>query len=172
MREVVVRHGHVVLVDDEDVHLFSRYSYHLSKSRGTAGYVRRLGGRLHRDILQAKSGQIVDHINGNTLDNRRANLRFVDPTGSAQNMGKKRVNSNGNPPASPFKGVSPEFRSRKNPWRAMIRTPDGRRLRIGGFKTDVEAAIAYDAAALHYHGDMARLNFPRPPEFLVPSTTT
>jgi hypothetical protein len=95
---------------------------------------------------------VVDHINGNGLDNRRANLRFCT---YAQNNCNKRIKAKG---ASKYRGVLKSRNSNK-PWQAKIHI-NNKRIIIGLFKTQLEAALAYDSAARKYHGQFATLNFP------------
>lgn len=97
---------------------------------------------------------LTDHINGNGLDNRRVNLRPVTTRQNAQNE-----RSRGG--ASQFKGVTRATRKEGGRWQARIRTADGRRLHLGTYLTEVEAAVAYDNAARSLHGQFAALNFPR-----------
>lgn len=107
--------------------------------------------RLHRFVMNAQPGQLVDHANQNKLDARRANLRITDRSGNAMNAGKKRHNTSG------FKGVY--LCKQTGRWRAEIRA-HGRVIKLGRFKTPEEAAHAYDAAAIKHHGEFACPNFP------------
>ena len=87
------RHGEVVataLLDDADAHLTSRPWYRLAN--GYAVRTERRDGRkqmlyLHREVLGAARGQVVDHRDGNKLDNRRTNIRLATPKLNAQNRG-------------------------------------------------------------------------------------
>lgn len=119
-------------------------------------YARRLlpGGRsqfMHRFILRARNRKPkIDHDNHNGLDNRRKNLRRASNNQNTQNSYKFRT-----PCSSRFKGVyQPKVTSR---WYAMIKAK-GRRIFLGSFKMEIEAAKAYDRAAIKYFGRFACIN--------------
>lgn len=107
---------------------------------------------MHREIVRLPNGFLVDHDNGDTLDNRRPNLRLATYTQNRYNM-----NGFG---SSQYMGVSRDGKG----WRARItRTrEDGSReyLFSGNYRSEEEAARAYDEAALRLFGEFARLNFP------------
>ncbi len=116
---------------------------------------------LHRFIMGCKQGDgvVVDHINGDTLDNRRCNLRLTDRRGNATNIRSSKLQKLGG-----YKGVSWNPRAKK--WQASICAGEikangkRRQLYLGVFTDPAEAARAYDAAALRHFGDFAALNFP------------
>jgi hypothetical protein len=108
---------------------------------------------LHREIMNAPANLLVDHINSDTLDNRRANLRLATHSQNSCNRPKKSNTS------SRFIGVS--FLKQRKRWRAAIRH-HGKRIWLGYFDSEIEAGKAYDEAARKYHGEFARLNFPEP----------
>jgi len=147
--------GVEVLVDDEDAHLLEREWFLTS---GQKKYVRRqerVDGKktvvfLHRVIAGAGPAEIVDHVNCNPLDNRRANLRIVSATANSRNKLKMTTR----PATSRFKGVA----KNRGAWRAAIRTEAGLKY-LGRFSDEVEAALAYDLASLKYHGEFGRRNF-------------
>ena len=151
--------GHFALVDNEDFDYLSKFTWYLTKPRTVSYAIRnRLASegkagetiRMHREIL-AMPGP-VDHINRNGLDNRRANLRPATESQNSQNRGIRSDNTSG------YKGVG-IYKPRGN-WRARISPEPGVRITVGYFDTPLEAAIAYDAAAVKYHGEFAVLNFP------------
>lgn len=106
---------------------------------------------LHRVLLSAKEGELVDHINGNPMDNRRENLRICTALESARNVRKHHDGRH------PYKGVK-RARTKSERWEANIYA--GRPIYVGSFATIEDAARAYDAAARQHHGEFARLNFP------------
>lgn len=105
---------------------------------------------MHREILGLKreNRKFVDHINGDGLDNRRCNLRTCTNTQNQWNQ-QVRIGS------SRFKGVC--WNKRKQKWWASIRK-NGPQKFLGCFDDETQAALAYNKAALKYHGDFAHLN--------------
>lgn len=126
--------------------------------------------RMHAFILKAEPGQLIDHINGDTLDNRKANLRIVTAAQNAQN----RLMSLTPGKSSRFKGVYWDG----SKWLVNIGA-NGTSIRVGRFDDEIEAALAYDEAAKIHHGEFARTNeqmglFKREPEHrldMVPHNT-
>lgn len=107
---------------------------------------------LHRFLLNAESGQEVDHINGNGIDNRRNNLRICTHRQNQLNQ-KKRKNC-----ISKFKGVSlKNDHGRKKSWIARIHV-NGKTKILGYFLTEIEAALKYNDAAKKHYGEFAKLN--------------
>ena len=109
---------------------------------------------LHRVIMGLIDPDfIVDHISGDPLDNRRANLRVVSKQQNSWNKAKT-----GSKTFSQYKGVSDySARSAINPYRSQIDV-SGRTVYLGAYPTEGEAAHAYNAAALEHFGEFARLN--------------
>lgn len=155
------------IVDDEDSDLaelrwsLDGHGYAIRTVRPANMASRRSVETMHRVILARSVGRPLsrdeqcDHINGDRLDNRRENLR-------AATHGQNVVNRRGYG-ASTYLGVARNGRN----WRARIiplgtgREESGsRRIGLGTFATEEEAARAYDRAAIELHGEFARLNFP------------
>ncbi len=107
---------------------------------------------MHREIMNAFDERLVDHKNCNSLDNRRRNLRFATRKQNRRNMRKVRNAT------SRFIGVDNHHLRSK--WRSRITDGEGKRILLGIFDSEVEAAKAYDEAAKKLFGEFARLNFP------------
>ena len=150
--------GHTT-VDDEDYDFLMQWKWRW-QAKGPGGRVIRIimqDGKthslfMHRIILEQyqtiEAGLEVDHRDRNPRNNTRANLRVCT---HIQNC----YNKSGSGGKSPFKGV--EKNSLR--WQARI-SVGGKRLYLGTFIHDIDAAKAYDAAARIYHGEFAYLNFP------------
>ncbi|MBB6677499.1 HNH endonuclease [Cohnella lubricantis] len=104
---------------------------------------------MHREVLNAPDGFEVDHINGNTLDNRKSNLRIVTHQRNMHN-----VSSHGDS-SSQYRGVF--WNKQKLKWTAQI-CLDGKRRHIGHFVNELDAARAYNQEAIRLFGQYARLN--------------
>ena len=107
---------------------------------------------MHRRIMNAPDNLVVDHINYNGLDNRKANLRLA-----TRRQNSLHVIRTMNPGSSKYKGVS--WHTYKKRWGAQI-TTYGKTYHLGYFKDEIQAAKTYDEAARKYHGEFAALNFP------------
>ncbi len=154
MRKIKLTQGKFALVDADDYIELSGHKWCTSKSRcGDLTAVRRKSSaivRMHREIMKAPKGMVVDHINHNTLDNRRCNLRLCTISQNNRNQHPRGG-------SSMFKGVC--FYKRDDKWQAYIRL-DGKRHHLGYFSNEISAAEAYDAKAKELFGEFAYLNFP------------
>ncbi len=156
MKQIKLTQGKVAIVDDEDFEELSKYKWWARKSRG-AWYAMRatyLDGQhtllMHRAIMNAQKGQMLDHKNGNGLDNRHSNLRFCT---HSQNQHNQRRRRNG---TSRYKGVHWHAHTQK--WFSQIRL-NNTSYYIGVYKSEIDAAKAYDAKAKELFGRFACTNF-------------
>lgn len=147
--------GKFAIVDDEDFEHLSKYNWQLN------GYyaVRQLPvsespkgsqSRMHREIMNAPIGMEVDHINGDKLDNRKSNLRICTRQENQRNR-RKSIK----PSSSKYKGVKYDKRYKK--YEAFL-TINRKYIFLGTYKTEREAAIAYNLAVKDYFGEFSWLN--------------
>lgn len=153
-RQISLSKGQVAIVDAIDYEELSAFKWHAHCTHGIWYAMRKAfvdGKRttllMHRVLMNVSGKKTVDHINGNGLDNRRANLRLATYTENNQNRGAYRNNKSG------YKGVSPS----RNRWRARIKH-DGKLVDLGTYTTPEDAAIAYNCGAIRFFGEFAVLN--------------
>jgi len=160
-RRIPLTQGKYAIVDPEDYHRLRKDKWYAQKGPHTFYAVRSLtngknaprkNAYMHHLVIDIPPGMYCDHINHNGLDNRKANLR---PATGTQNVWHRRKFKK--PSRSKYKGI--DWSKDVNRWRARIRV-NGRRIYLGSFKNEIDAARAYDKAARRYHGQFAALNFP------------
>ena len=147
MKTIKLTKGYQTIVDDEWYLVLSKWAWkvRLSKNRP---YAQRnaAGGKtiiMHRYILMATGNSEIDHINGDSLDNRESNLRFCTRSENMYNRGLQKNNKTG------YKGVC--FDKKRNKYMASI-SADGKQQNLGRFNTPGEAAQIYKEAARQLHG--------------------
>jgi hypothetical protein len=153
VRYVPLTKGKFAIVDAADYERVSRYKWCVSGSGNRLYAVRSDRGRhvsMHRLLTNAPRGMVVDHIDGNGLNNRRSNLRVCT---QRQNL----YNSRPKGKSSRFKGVCWDKNRRQ--WIVLISNGE-RSIHVGRFDDEVEAARAYDRKAFELFGEYAWLNFP------------
>lgn len=139
--------GKFTKIDDDDLSKLSGNRWYCN-NHGYAMRCSRKRVSLHRLVMGAPDGFDVDHINGDTLDNRKSNLRICS---RSQNMANRKTNKNNK---TGYKGVCLD----NGRIRAFIKK-GGRKMHLGMFGSLESAARAYDAAAMLYFGEYAKTNF-------------
>ena len=144
-----------ILVDSIDVDLVSKYRWSLD-SRNFSTYAMTTYNKkpIHLHRMLPTGYKITDHINSNGLDNRRKNLRPCSHAENCRNKSKLSKNTSG------YIGVY----KYKDRWTAQL-THNNKTMHLGIFKSKIEAAKARDKAAILYHGEFAKLNFPEVLDF-------
>ncbi|HSW00923.1 MAG TPA: HNH endonuclease [Sedimentisphaerales bacterium] len=141
----------VAVVDIEDFEWLRRHKWHAKKLGGNFYACRHEKGRtilMHREIMKAPQGMVVDHRRDNTLNNRRRNLRICT-------QAQDRANSKPHGSRSGFKGVYPQG----DKWYGLVER-NGKQHYAGTFPTPIEAARSRDRLAVKLFGEYAWLNFP------------
>lgn len=140
--------GRFFLIDAIDYEEVSKYLWHIDGN----GYVVNIRiGLLHRFLMDCGTN-IIDHVNRDRLDNRRSNLRICNQRENTMNCTKRKRNTTG------YKGVY--FDKRRDKYYARLQSY-GRTINLGYFNSPVDAAKAYDVAAIKSAGKFAYTNFPR-----------
>lgn len=149
MMKIELSRGYVALIDLADADQITKYSWHAITPGRNKYAASKFNGKyvyMHRLLLSVRDSKtIVDHINGNGLDNRRANLRLTDKSGNARNMIK----------IGKYKGIWWHKKNKK--WCAEIKV-SYKKIGLGSFHDEISAARAYNEAAIKYFGEFARLN--------------
>ncbi len=162
-RRVHLPGGRYALVDQKDFYRVNGLDWIVKEDYGSiyAVHFLKIPGNnskfisMHRFILNPPEGLLVDHKNCNGLDNRRDNLRPATRAQNSCNRAKRKGCS------SKHKGVHfHKSRQGRKKWDAYINV-NGKRIYLGSYQTQEEAAMVYDAEAKKYYGEFARLNFPQ-----------
>lgn len=155
MKKISLTQGQFAVVDDADFEQLNQFKWFAHKRTGNFYAVRRKDGKhvsMHRELLGITDPSILgDHKDRNTLNNQRNNLRKAS---RSQNNANTRSRNNS---VSKYLGVSPFVKNGKSKWRANI-CKDKKIYHLGYFKTEEDAALAYNKKALELHGEFANLN--------------
>lgn len=144
--------GKEAFVDDKDYKELSKYNWHYDHGYASRNITRVSGSKhvyMHRQILSFPEGMEIDHINLDRLDNRRENLRICTRTENSHNMPMLSTNTSG------YKGVT--WDKANNKWIAQIDV-NKKHMNLGRFTDIIEAARAYNEAAIKHHGEFATTN--------------
>lgn len=149
--------NYIFMIKDKDIIIdkdmyFNMYKYNWYINQ--QGYIRCKEFLLSRFILQCDKKLVVDHINGNLLDNRKCNLRAITQKQNTMNK-KSKLNS-----SSKYIGVHYDTVNKK--WKAQIQV-DGIKIYLGSFDKEIDAAITRDVATKKYYKEFGKLNFPERP---------
>jgi hypothetical protein len=151
-KEIELTQGYKAIVDDDMFDELNKHKWCVHKMRkNNTMYATRLV-RIHHIVMGfPEKGYVIDHINGNGLDNRRENLRVIT---TGQNTTWRTIQKNN---TSGYRGVS--WHKAKQRWDAKIKV-NGHAIHLGRFINKEDAAHAYDEAAKIYFKEFAKLNFP------------
>lgn len=153
MKTIPLSKNKHAIVDDEDFEWLSKLKWHsTTDSKSRTAYTLNKKVRMHKEIairhgLVSDRGQLLDHIDGNGLNNQKSNLRLATISQNQANKTKYKNNTSG------YKGVD----LIKNRWRACIQI-NKKQTYLGLFKTPTEAAAAYNNKAIELYGEYARIN--------------
>lgn len=150
MATIKTKNGDIILIDDEDFDVLSKIKWHLTKEGYAVTTLPRRHGHkplcLHRVVMTPPDGLVVDHINGNPLDNRKENLRICTRAENNRNQKKSIKNSSG------LKGVS--WDKHRGKWSSKICVNE-KRITLGRFDSKEDAYAAYCEAANKLHQEFA-----------------
>jgi hypothetical protein len=156
-KEIQLTQGKVAIVDDEDFEYLNQFKWHTLKLAGkfyvgrklTVSKCKRNQIFMHRFIMKPDKGMVIDHLDGNPLNNQKNNLRICT---HSENMRNCKISINN---TSGFKGVS--FVKKNNTYKSAIKL-NKKTIYLGYYIDPIDAARAYNEAAVKYHGEFANLN--------------
>jgi hypothetical protein len=146
----VSNNENLVMVDDDDYSILSRYTWNIDPKGYVVTNLNKTTIRMHRFILNPPKDMQIDHINGIKHDNRKCNLRLATNTQNQRNVPKTKRKT-----SSKYKGV--HWRKDMNKWASRIAC-EGKRIYLGYYDDEIEAAKAYNIKALELFGEFAKLN--------------
>jgi hypothetical protein len=153
MRTLSIKNSESIILDDFNYNLLSnkKLNVHNTRNDKYIYFKEKVNSvwrtiYIHRFIMNCPKGMCVDHINGNTMDNRLCNLRICS---HGQNMCNRRKRTG----TSKYIGVV----NKRGKWNAQI-THNKKTIFIGIFENEIDAAKEYNKCAINFHGEFARLN--------------
>lgn len=155
MKMIPLSQGKFAKVDDDDFEWLSQWSWHCKDGYATRSSpifvdIHRRPIYMHRVIVFAPKDKVVDHIDGDTLNNSKSNLRICTVR---ENSGNRKISKNN---ACGYKGV--HFNKMSKKWQATLQVKS-KKVYLGVYDTPEMAAQAYDEAAKKEFGEFARTNF-------------
>lgn len=155
MKKIPLTKGYIALVDDSFFEKISSHKWFFQSGYAARSLCRkgvRSNWKMHWSVIgKPEVGMVVDHINGNGLDNRLENLRFCTSSQNTKNQVKHCRNTSG------YKGVVKYSGKKSDRWTARI-SVNNKIFRLGRFNSPKDAAKAYNEAAIKYHGEFANIN--------------
>lgn len=152
------------IVDDDDYVFLQHFRWRLSKTGyayyTTGGSLKQKSVYIHRMIMEPCEPFVVDHIDGDKLNNQKKNLRLVLHHENAWNRFESFKKN------SKYYGVG--FDKKNKAWTCNYSTREKKHIYLGRFNTELEAAVAYDIASEAYWKELARLNFPKNRPLITP----
>lgn len=147
-KKILLGNDQFAIVDDEDYELLMKFKWRAITSGVYGHFYANTTIKMHRFILDAPKGYVVDHINGDTLDNRKQNLRICTHAQNQQNTGSRGGSSK-------YKGVC--FKKAQGKWQGQFRG-NGVKYYCGLFDTEEAAARAVDKKRREICGEFASQN--------------
>lgn len=156
-KELCLIGGSTTLVDDDDFEWLSQWRWAYIADPGYVARSTKVGGKsvriyIHRAILNAPKGILVDHKDRNVLNNQKSNLRFATRRQNAQNAAAPK----GILKSSKYKGVT--WSKQRQRWAAQLKL-NRKHIFLGYHNDELSAAHAYDIGAICHYGEFAYLNF-------------
>lgn len=157
MKKIKLTQGKYALVDDRDFDFLNQWKWFCHSRSGNHYVTRNLYNKknktqkqihMHRLIMNTPKDKIIDHIDGNGLNNQRKNLRICTQIENIKNQGKKSNNTSG------FKGIS--LRKDTNKYRVRINV-DNKCINLGNYTSKLKAYEVYCEACIKYHGEFANV---------------
>jgi acid phosphatase class B len=145
-RVFIPKNNKIIILDINDyLNILVNKKYHFKESKNTS-YVKVGRNYLHRIIMGSKKGDIINHIDGNGLNNSRKNLRICSRHENMRNRHNHKFR---------FKGV---FKRKNLPTFRSYISYNGKQIYVGSFENEIDAAEAYNLKAIELFGEFAKLN--------------